>query len=110
MREGQGFQRAGRAAPRDFPRAKSKGNLEGQLCRLEENPVLADSFAPIFIIFIIDFLIGPPKCIDSSVLTFLKFTDGSVLALLKCVDSYVLAHLRFPSIFSHQISADGEFC
>ena len=55
------FPWAGRAAPRDFPRAKPKENPEDQLCQPEENPVLADSFTQIYILFLIGFRIGPPK-------------------------------------------------
>ena len=43
--------RAGRAAPRDFPRVKSEGNPEEQPCQPEENPVLPDSFTQIYILF-----------------------------------------------------------
>ena len=42
---------AGRAAPRDFPRAKPKGNPEEQPCQPEENPVHPDSFTWIYILF-----------------------------------------------------------
>ena len=52
-----GFSEAGRAAPRDFPRAKP----EEQPCQPEENPVLPDSFTQIYILFLIGFRIGPPK-------------------------------------------------
>ena len=41
-----GRRSAGRAAPRDFPRAKVEGNPEEQ-----ENPVHPDSFTWIYIIF-----------------------------------------------------------
>ncbi len=51
----------GRAAPRDFPRAKPEGNPEEQPCQPEENPVLPDSFTQIYILFLIGFRIGPPK-------------------------------------------------
>ena len=61
MSEGRGFQRAGRAAPKDFPRAKHEGNPEEQPCQPEEKPVLPDSFTQIYILFIIGFRIGPPK-------------------------------------------------
>ena len=46
---------AGRAAPRDFLRAKPKENLEGQPCQPKENPVLPDSFIQIYIIFVLGF-------------------------------------------------------
>ena len=39
-----GFPRSGRAAPMDFPRAHPKGNPEGQLYQLKENPLNSDSF------------------------------------------------------------------
>ena len=58
--EGIGFPRAGRAAPRDFPRAKREGNSEDEPCQPEENPVLPDSFTYIYILFPIGFHIGPP--------------------------------------------------
>ena len=50
-REGRGFPRAGRAALRDFLRAKPEGNPEEQPCQTEENPVHPDSFAWIYILF-----------------------------------------------------------
>ena len=43
-RDGRSFPRAGRAAPKDFPRAKPEGNPEAQPCQPEENPVHPDSF------------------------------------------------------------------
>ena len=52
---------AGRASPRDFPRAKPKGNPEEQPCQPEENPVLPDSVTQIYILFLICFHIGPAK-------------------------------------------------
>ena len=42
-REGRDFPRAGRAAPRDFPKAKPKGNPEEQPCQPEENFILLNS-------------------------------------------------------------------
>ena len=45
MRDGRGFPRAGRAAPRDFSRAKE------QPCQPEENPVHPNSFTWIYIIY-----------------------------------------------------------
>ena len=60
-REGRGFLRAGRAAPRDFQWAKPEGNPKEQPSQPEENPVLPDYFTPIYILFPIDFRIGPPK-------------------------------------------------
>ena len=39
-RDGQGFPRAGRAAPKDFLRGNPKGNPKEQPCQPEENPVL----------------------------------------------------------------------
>ena len=47
----RGFQRAGRAAPRVFPRAKAEGNPEEKPCQPEENPVHPDSFNWIYILF-----------------------------------------------------------
>ena len=47
----EGFPRAGRAAPRDFLRAKPEGNPEEQPCQPEENPVHPDSFTWIYILF-----------------------------------------------------------
>ena len=101
--------RAGRAAPRDFPRAKPEGNTEEQPCQPGENPVLPHSFTQIYILFPIGFRIGPPKIHRRSVLAFLKTTDGSVLALLKSTDGSVLALLSLPSIFSCKNSTVGEF-
>ena len=49
--DGQGFPRAGRAAPRDFPRAKPERNPEEQPCKPKENPVDPDSFTWIDILF-----------------------------------------------------------
>ena len=43
-RKGQGFPRAGRAAPRDFPRALPSRNPSEQPCQPSENPVLPSSF------------------------------------------------------------------
>ena len=48
-----GFPRAGRAAPRDFPRAQPEGNPEGQLCQPEENPFYPDSFPFNIIVYFI---------------------------------------------------------
>ena len=45
------FSRAGRAFPRDFPRAKPKGNTKEQPCQPEENLVHPDSFTWIYILF-----------------------------------------------------------
>ena len=53
--------RAGRAAPRDFPRAKPEGNPEEQRCQPKENPVDPNSFTQIYILFLIGFRIGPSK-------------------------------------------------
>ena len=39
------------AAPRDFPREKSKGNPMEQSCQSEENPVHPDNFTLIYILF-----------------------------------------------------------
>ena len=47
--------RAGRAAPRDFLRAKPEGNPEQQLCQPKENPVHTDSFTRIYILSKIGF-------------------------------------------------------
>ena len=55
-----GISRAGRAAPRNFPRAKPMAIPEEQPCQPKENPVLPDSFNQIYIIFLIGFRIGPP--------------------------------------------------
>ena len=44
------FLRAGRAAPRDFLRAKAKGNPEEQPCQTEESPVGPDFVTQIYII------------------------------------------------------------
>ena len=52
--------RTGRAAARDFPRAKPEWNPEEQPCQPEENHVLPDSFTQIYILFL-GFRIGPPK-------------------------------------------------
>ena len=52
-----GLPRAGRAVPRDFPRAKPEENPEEQLCQPEENSVLPDSFTRIYILCQLDFLI-----------------------------------------------------
>ena len=97
-REGQGFPRAGRAAPRDV-------NPKEHPCKPEENHILPDSFTHIYILFLTGFfeisVLAFLKCMDGSVLAFLKCMDGSVLAFLKCTDGSVLSHLRFPSIFSH---------
>ena len=41
---------AGRAAPTDFLRAKSKGNFEEKPCQLKENIVHADSFTLTYIL------------------------------------------------------------
>ena len=60
-REGQGFPRTGRAAPRDFPRAKPEENPKEQPCQPEENPVLPDSFTQIYILFLTGFRNCPPK-------------------------------------------------
>ena len=46
-RDGWGFPRAGRAAPRDFPRASPSGNPSEQPCQPSENPVLPSSFTQI---------------------------------------------------------------
>ena len=43
--------RAGRDAGMDFPRAKAKQNMEEQLFQPEENPVIPDSFTPVYILF-----------------------------------------------------------
>ena len=51
---------AGRAAPRDFPRAKPKGNSKEQPCQPKEDPVLPEFYTQIYIIFLIGFRIGPP--------------------------------------------------
>ena len=50
----------GRAAPRDFPRAKPEGNPEEQPCQPEENPVHPDSFTRIYILSKIGFLDALP--------------------------------------------------
>ena len=42
-----GFSEGGRAAPRDFVRAKPEGNPEELTCQPEENPVLLNSFTQI---------------------------------------------------------------
>ena len=42
-RDGRGFPRAGRAALRDFPRAKPEGYPEEQPCQPKENPLHPDS-------------------------------------------------------------------
>ena len=55
------FSSAGRAAPRDFPRAKPKGYPKKQFCQLEENPDLPDSFTQIYILFTIGLRIGHSK-------------------------------------------------
>ena len=60
-----GFPEAGRAAQRDFPRAKPKGNPE-------ENAILPDYITQIYILFLIGFRIGPPKIHRRFVLAFLK--------------------------------------
>ena len=39
MRGGWGFQRAGRAAPREFLRAKPEGNPNKEPCQPKENPI-----------------------------------------------------------------------
>ena len=80
--------RAGRAAPKDFPRAKPEGNREEKPCQPEENFVLPDSFTQIYIIFLFSVL-ALLKCTDGSVLAFLKSRDGSILALLKSTDGSV---------------------
>ena len=56
-----GFSKAGKAAPREFPRPKPEKNPEVQPGQLEENPVLPDSFTQIYIIFQIGFRKCPPK-------------------------------------------------
>ena len=61
MQEGRGFQRAGRAAPRDFPGALPSGNPSEQPCQPSENPVIPYSFTHIYILFLIGFSIGPSK-------------------------------------------------
>ena len=65
---------AGRAAPRDFPRAKPKGNPEEQQ---DKNSVLS-------------LLNGK----DGSVWSLLKFTDGSVWTHL---NNKYRSYLRFPT-------------
>ena len=57
-RDGRGSPRAGRAAPRDFPRASLLGNPSEQPCQPSEqpcqpseNPVHPDSFTWIYILF-----------------------------------------------------------
>ena len=52
MRDGWGFPRAGRAAPRDFPRANAERNTEEQPFQPEENPFLTDYFTTIYILFL----------------------------------------------------------
>ena len=47
----EGWTRAGRAAPKDFPRAKPERNPEEQLCQPEEKPVHPNSFTWIYIPF-----------------------------------------------------------
>ena len=42
---------AGRAAPRDFPRAKPDGNPEEQPCQPDKIPVHPDSFTWIYVLF-----------------------------------------------------------
>ena len=49
--DGRGFPRAGRAAPRDFQRARPKGNPKEQLCQPEENPILHDFSSQIYVLF-----------------------------------------------------------
>ena len=92
MREGRDFPRAGRAAMRNFPRAKAEDNPEEQPCLPEENPVLPDSITQIYILFLISFRIGPPKKHKRFRIGFPKmhrqFRIGppeSVLALSKCM-------------------------
>ena len=51
--DGWGFSRAGRAALRDFQKAKYEGILEEQPCQYKENPVLPNSFTQNFILFAI---------------------------------------------------------
>ena len=46
-RDGRGFPRAGRAAPRDFSRALPSGNPSKQPCQPSENPVHPSSFTRI---------------------------------------------------------------
>ena len=46
-RDPEGLPRAGRAAPRDFPRGKPKWDLEEQPCQPEENLILPNSFTQI---------------------------------------------------------------
>ena len=50
MRDGRGFPRAGRAAPRDCPRVKPEGNPEKQCCQPDEDTVHPDSYTKIYII------------------------------------------------------------
>ena len=42
---------AGRAAPKDFPRAKPEENLKQKPCQPEENPIHPDSLTSIYILF-----------------------------------------------------------
>ena len=51
------FLRTGRAARRDFRRAKPEGIPEKQLCQPEENSVHPDSFTWIYILFKIEHLV-----------------------------------------------------
>ena len=56
-----GFPLADRAAPRDFMRAEPNGNPEEQTYQPKENLVLTDCFTQIYLQFLMDFPIGPPK-------------------------------------------------
>ena len=98
------FLRAGRAAPRDFSRAKPKGNPEEQPCQPEENSVLLDSFTQIYVLFLISFYIGPLKMYRQFCIGLPKIHIQFRIGPLKSIDGSVLALLRLPSIFSHKNS------
>ena len=107
--EGRGFPRAGRAAPRDFPRPKPEGNPEEQPCQPEKNHVLPDSFTEIYILFPIGFRIGPPKLHRRFRNGLPKIHRQFHIGPPEIHRGSVLALLRLPSIFSCKNSTVGEF-
>ena len=50
-RDERGFPKAGREAPRNFPRVKPEGNPEKQHCQPEKTPIYPGSFTWINILF-----------------------------------------------------------
>ena len=92
--EGRGFPRAGRAAPRDFPRALPSGNPSEQPCQPSENPVHPSSFNWINPIYSVN-----RKNIDHWMLSPLNLTRRHKGQRFKSLQkrSLVVSALRLPS-------------